>query len=143
MSTENIKNDEKLLSILLSLKDKCSAAEEEIQKDLGLSAAEYRGLMCLKPEEKISCQELTVRMFLSVSRGSRVIEKLFQNGYINRKDCFADKRSKNIWLTPKGIGIQKKITRFVQDCEEKLVSNVPPSKLKRLKSDLKDLAQKF
>ena len=138
-----IMDSEDLLSIVLSLKEKCSAVEDKIRKSLGLSVAEYRGLMCFGSEERISCQELSSRMNLSVSRGSRVIENLFKKGFIQRVDCASDRRSKNVWLTKKGIRMRQKIAIQIQDCEDRLVASIPPSRLSRFRSELKTLVNKF
>ncbi|MGD2295578.1 MAG: MarR family transcriptional regulator [Candidatus Aminicenantes bacterium] len=137
------RDDEKLLNILLFLKDRCAAAEDKIRESLGLTAAEYKGLMGLQMGEKISCQELSSRMNLSVSRGSRVIENLFQKGFISRADCTSDRRSKNIWLTKKGMRLRQKINGLTQDCEDRLIADIPETRLNRFKADLKTLIQNF
>ena len=134
---------EKLLNLLVSIKEKCSAAEERIRKNLGLTVAEYRGLMCLRSEEKISCRELSSRMNLSVSRGSRVIENLFKKGYLKRVDCASDRRSKNLWLTSRGAQIRHQIDRQIQDCEERLITDIPEDRLVKFKADLKTLVDRF
>ena len=135
--------NETLLNILVALKEKCATAEEDIRRNLKLSAAEYKGLMCLRPEEKISCQELSARMNLSVSRGSRVIDNLTQKKFLKRVDCVSDRRCKNIWLTAKGVQAKQRIDSLMKDCDDKLVVGIPEENLIRFKSDLKTLADKF
>ena len=132
-----------LLNILVSLKEKCADAEEGIRRDLKLSAAEYRGLMCLRPEEKINCQDLSARMNLSVSRGSRIIDNLTRKKFLKRVDCVSDRRCKNVWLTAKGVQAKQKIDSQIQECEDKLVAGIPDQNLIQFKSDLLTLADKF
>ncbi|MGD9347679.1 MAG: MarR family transcriptional regulator, partial [Candidatus Aminicenantes bacterium] len=79
--------DEQLVDILSELRKKCSDNEERIRISLDLSEAEYNGLLCLNNDEKVTCQEFSERMGLSVSRGSRVIDMLFEKGYLDRVDC--------------------------------------------------------
>jgi DNA-binding MarR family transcriptional regulator len=136
-------DNERLLNILVSIKEKCTDTEERIRKSLNLSVAEYRGLICLRPEEKISCQEFSARMNLSVSRGSRVIENLTRKKYLKRVDNTSDRRCKNVWLTERGVRASQRIDSQIQDCEDKLVAGIPQKNLVQFKSDLKTLAAKF
>ena len=135
--------DEQLLSIFSSLVEKYSDAKDKIRKETGLTAAEFKGLMCLEIDEEISCQDFSGRMHLSVSRGSRVIENLFNKGYLERIDSSSDRRCKNVWLTRVGVQIRKRMDAQIQECEERLTANIPPNKLKNLKIELTGLLRKF
>jgi DNA-binding MarR family transcriptional regulator len=117
--------------------------ENQIRLDLGLSEAEYKGFLCLGEEEKINCQEFSRRMGLSVSRGSRVVDLLCRKKYIERVDCDADRRCKNIWLTDKGKNVRRLITQEIQNIEDVMTSDFPDSKLMLFKSDLKRLSGKL
>ncbi len=136
-------DDEKLLSIFSSLIERYSDAKDNIRKDTGLTTAELKGLMNLEIDEEISCQDLSVRMNISVSRGSRVIEKLFKKGFLERTTSPTDRRCKNVWLTNSGAQVQKRIEAQIQECEARLVANIPASRLAQLKIDLKNLLHKF
>jgi DNA-binding MarR family transcriptional regulator len=136
-------DDEKLLSIFSSLIERYSDTKDHIRKDTGLTAAELKGLMNLEIDEEISCQDLSVRMNISVSRGSRVIEKLFKKGFLERTTSPTDRRCKNVWLTDNGAQVQKRIEAQIQECEARLVANIPASRLAQLKIDLKNLLHKF
>jgi DNA-binding MarR family transcriptional regulator len=119
------------------------ARENTIRLKLGLSEAEYKGFLCLGEEEKLTCQEFSKRMGLSVSRGSRVVDLLCKKKYIERVDCDSDRRCKNIWLTVKGKNIRRVITQEIQNIEDVLTSDYPDSKLLLFKSDLKRLSGKL
>lgn len=132
-----------LIEILTELRKECVASEEKIRRSLDLSEAEYNGLLCLNEDEKITCQEFSERMRLSVSRGSRVIDRLFENGYLDRVDCSEDRRCKHVKITKSGIEIQRKIDKHRQDCEQKLASDYSKQKLAMLKKELRRLVAKF
>ena len=132
-----------LIEILTELRKECIANEEKIRRSLDLSEAEYNGLLCLNKDEKITCQEFSERMRLSVSRGSRVIDKLFENGYLDRVDCFEDRRCKHVKITKSGIAIRRKIDKHRQDCEQKLAADYSKQKLAMLKKELRRLVAKF
>ncbi|MFC2165812.1 MarR family winged helix-turn-helix transcriptional regulator [Acidobacteriota bacterium] len=133
----------KLMDIVEEIREKCLAKEEEIRQILKLAETEYRGLLCFEGNERITCQEFSARMNLSVSRGSRVIDRLFDEGYIERADLSSDRRCKNIWLTKKGNVVRRKIDEQRQLCEEKLTSEYSEAKIKKLKKELGDLISKF
>jgi len=135
--------DERFVAILGEIGKKIRAHEDIIKKRLGLSDAEYKGILCLGEEEKITCQELSKRMNLSVSRGSRVVERLCTKKYISRVDCDADRRCKNIWLTGKGTAVRRRISEEVRKIEDGLTEGIPDAKLLLLKGDLKRLSGKL
>lgn len=136
-------NEGKLVDILDELKKECVANEEKIRRSLDLSEAEYNGLLCLNKGEKITCQEFSARMNLSVSRGSRVIDMLFEKGYLDRVDCFEDRRCKNVKLTNNGTAIRRKIDSHRQDREQKLAADYSEQKLAMLKKELRRLIVKY
>jgi len=136
-------NEGKLVDILDELKKECVANEEKIRRSLDLSEAEYNGLLCLNKGEKITCQEFSARMNLSVSRGSRVIDMLFEKGYLDRVDCFEDRRCKNVKLTRNGAAIRRKIDSHRQDREQKLAADYSEQKLAMLKKELRRLIVKY
>lgn len=136
-------NGDRLLDVVEALRKKCLAREEENRKILRLTETEYKGLLCFESKERIACQEFAVRMNLSVSRGSRVIDRLFAKGYIKRADSSEDRRCKYIWLTPKGTTIRSKIDTQRQICEEILVTVSSEEKIKKLKKELINLTKQF
>ena len=135
--------EEKLVDILGDLRKKCEAYEAKIRKSLDLSEAEYTGLLSLNKNEKITCQEFSERMRLSVSRGSRVIDKLFERGYLNRVDCSEDRRCKNVRLTDNGAEVRRKIDVQRQNCEHILTAGHSEKKLTTLKKELRRLIIRF
>jgi DNA-binding MarR family transcriptional regulator len=143
LSRRNILSAEKMIDILGEIGKGILARENRIRLDLGLSEAEYKGFLCIEEEEKINCQEFSRRMELSVSRGSRVVDLLCRKKYIERVDCDADRRCKNIWLTAKGKDIRRLIAQEIQNIEDVLTSDYPDSKLMLFKSDLKRLSGKL
>jgi DNA-binding MarR family transcriptional regulator len=132
-----------LIDIVEELREKCLVQEEKIRRTLNLAETEYRGLLSFEGNERITCQEFSVRMNLSVSRGSRIIDRLYAEGYIDRADLSSDRRCKNIWLTKKGVVVRRRINEQRQFCEEKLSSDYSETKIKKLKKELRDLINKF
>jgi DNA-binding MarR family transcriptional regulator len=143
LSRRNILDDERLIAILGEIGKGVLSHEHKIRKKLGLSGTEFKGILCIGEEEKITCREFAKRMELSLSRGSRILESLHTEKYIERADCASDRRCKNIWLTKKGVETRRMITEEIQNIEEALTAGYPDAKIILLKSDLRHLCQKF
>ena len=137
----NLMKEEKLLTLLDLLRKTCRENEDKLRESLDLDRAEYRGLLGLGKDRKISCEEFSKNMELSPSRGSRIIEKLHRQGYIKREELKDNRRCKFIWLTEKGIHLQGDIHAQVEECERRITSNLTESKLRELKRDIKILMQ--
>jgi len=135
--------ENKIIDILAEIQNKCRAKEDEIRENLDLSLAEYKALLCIKIGEMITCHAFSKRMGLSLSRGSRIIEKLFQQGFIDRLDCTADRRSKNVLLTENGRKICGKINKRRQKCEDRLAAAYSRDRYNALKDELRSLVQKL
>jgi DNA-binding MarR family transcriptional regulator len=128
-----------LIDILGEIGKGILARENMIRKKLGLTEAEFRGILSIDRGEKITCQEFSKRMDLSLSRGSRVVDRLCVKNLIERVDCDSDRRCKNIWLTEKGREIRQVIAEGIQNIEDSLTSEYPEAKIFLLKNDLKRL----
>ncbi len=78
-------------------------------------------------------------MGLSVSRGSRVIEKLTKNGYLKRTDDSNDRRCLTIALADKGLKVRTKIDKMLDLCEREFESKIPKSEIKSFTNSLDKL----
>ncbi len=132
-----------LWGILGEIGKKILAYEERLQQKFDLSEAEYRGLQSIEEDEKITCQEFSKRMGLSVSRGSRVVDRLCGKNFIERIDCQSDRRCKNIWLTDRGVHVRRKIAGELQKKREALAVDYPEKKLGKLEADLGRIIEKL
>lgn len=117
----------------------CQEQKAKICSQLRLSPAEYHGLKSLVPHEKLKCQELARRMNLSLSRCSRIIDRLTLRGYLLRSDCSSDRRCKSIVLTEKGNEVHQRIQALRRECEDRLLTGYAESDLAALKQDLDKL----
>ena len=130
-----------LINLVFELKIACMAKEENIRGKLKLSPAEYRGILSMKPGEVISCMKLSKAMGLSKSRGSRVVDKLIDNGFLKEAKKNSDKRVFNVKLTGKGIKALIKINSIMQECESTILKNLPKSELKSFTHTLHKISE--
>jgi DNA-binding MarR family transcriptional regulator len=131
---------ESLWSMLGEMGKELLAFEGALQRKLGLSEAEYKGIRSIEEGEKITCQEFSQRMELSVSRGSRVVDRLCHKKLVRRVDCPSDRRCKNVWLTEKGALVRQKIEREIEKREAALNGAFSEKKLAQLKRELEKIA---
>ena len=78
-------------------------------------------------------------MGLSVSRGSRVIEKLTKKGYLKRTGNSNDRRCLTIALADKGLKVKNKIDKMLDQCEQEFESRIPKSEIKSFINSLDKL----
>ena len=125
-----------VIDLIFQLKSSCMAKEDKIREELKLSPAEFHGLLSLLPGSEIPCNILSKKMGLSVSRGSRVIDKLVKNGYLKENCNNEDGRVTKITLTSKGMTVQKKIHQMLEDCENTILTKMTRSELSVLEDSL-------
>ncbi len=122
--------NDRIIDLILAMKSKCLEKEESIRQEFGLSPAEYRGITAMSSDEPCNCNRLSQKMGLSVSRGSRVIEKLVRNKYVVCEVAQSDKRNMILKLAPKGARIKKKIDSMLNDCEQVIESKLSNTEIK-------------
>ena len=130
-----------IIEYISKLKTCSQKNEEQLMEKVNLSPSELKGIMVIFPGEKILCNEFSKRMNLSISRSSRVIEKLVSNGYLNEKKNKEDKRATILSITPKGKNIKKKINISNMECEKKITSHLNSNEVEDIKKYLQKLLE--
>lgn len=110
----------RLFELILAIKRKCQCSEEQIQAELGLSPAEFNGLIVLNGDQEVLGCEFSRRMGLSPSRGSRVLNTLVAHGYVRTQLCPDDRRAILISLTGRGERMKEQITERMKKCEKRI-----------------------
>ena len=128
--------ENRIIDLIVELKKKCSVKEEDIQQEFDLTQAEYRGIVCMEPGEKVTCSDFSQRMDLSPSRGSRIIEKMIEKGFINYDNVPGDRRAHAVSLTGKGKNVKKKIELKKDECEEAIRTHYSDQQVGTLKETL-------
>jgi len=136
-----MENNKQLFELILSVKRKCQAREDIIQNDLGISQAEFNGLIVLNDDDEIQGLHFAERMGLSPSRSSRVLNKLSTRGFVRAAYKPEDRRSVSITLTPDGNAMRKKIFSRMQECETRICTNLDECRIDEIKEALIKLEQ--
>ena len=113
-----------IMDMIIKLKGCCEREENAISSILGLNPSEYRTLALIKKEFSYTNDQLSEKIGLSKSRGSRVFENLVKKQYLIRKENKSDKRSYFYELTKEGQIIKDKIHTLKISCENKILLNI-------------------
>ena len=127
---------ERIIDLIVKLKKKCALKEEDIQQEYDLSQTEYRGVVIINSGEKLTCSEFSQRMGLSPSRGSRIIEKMFEKGLINYENVPGDRRAHCVSLTAKGRKVKRKVELKKDECEQAIREHYTEQQVGELRETL-------
>jgi DNA-binding MarR family transcriptional regulator len=129
--------EKNLIDLIIELKKRCIQNEERIQTLCKVSLAEYKSILVVDENKKITCNILSKKMGLSPSRGSRVIENLIKKGYLIRMSNPADRRSTVISLSSNGIKVKNQIKQERYNCEKRIRKKLSEREIKLIKEGLK------
>lgn len=125
-----------LFELILAVRRKCQGNEERIQRELGLSPAEFNALIVMADGGEITGCEFAERMSLSLSRASRVLSKLVADGYLKTRSSPQDRRTILASLTPKGKRTRQRMFEHMEVCESRICRGLDPEKLKQVRNAL-------
>jgi DNA-binding MarR family transcriptional regulator len=125
-----------LFELILAIKRKCQCNEEQIQQELGLSAAEFNGLIVLGSGQAVPGGEFAGRMGLSPSRGSRVLSRLVTDGLVKAELSPIDRRAISISLTPRGTRMKGRVTERMRACESRICGKLERTSVRRVRDAL-------
>lgn len=131
--------NDRIIDLIIQLKKKCTLKEEDIRIEYELSLSEYRGIVVLGNDEKVSCNEFSKRMELSPSRGSRIIDKMMERKFLNYQSMPGDRRTHFVWLTSKGKRVKMKVENRKNECEHIILSNYSMKQVEKVKKCLEML----
>jgi DNA-binding MarR family transcriptional regulator len=132
-----------IIDLIIELKKGCMEDEEHIRTICNISFAEYKGIMEIDIEERMTCNALAKKMGLSPSRGSRIIDNLVRKGYLLRIVNPADRRSFVVSLSFKGAKIRKQIKQERSNCEKRIIKSFSEKEVDLIKEGLELITKIF
>jgi DNA-binding MarR family transcriptional regulator len=70
--------------------------------EVGLSFTQLKSLFLLSEHDEVTVKDLSARLSMSLAAMSRAVEGLVQRGFVARRACESDRRSRQIALLPQG-----------------------------------------
>jgi DNA-binding MarR family transcriptional regulator len=126
----------RLFELILTIRRKCQESEEQIQRELGLSPAEFNALLVLEEGREITGGEFAGQMSLSLSRSSRVLSKLIANGYVKVRVSPRDHRATLVALTVRGRKMRQRMFEQMETCEQRIGRRLDPGKRAQMRDSL-------
>jgi MarR family transcriptional regulator, organic hydroperoxide resistance regulator len=120
-----------IMNMFYEMKKKCTKADQRMMEDLNISQSELLFFSALNNCQCISSPELAKNMGLSLSRISRVVDKLVVRGYLDRNIDTTDRRAIKLCLTPKGKAIRSRIEKVRGECELRLLELISAAEMER------------
>ena len=116
--------EKRFFELIMQIRKKCLQTEEKIRSELGLTPGEFNGLLSIEAGERVLGAAFSQRMGLSPSRGSRVISRMLENGYIELEQVRNDRRAVEASLTKEGITMQGRLIERMGECEGRILSQL-------------------
>jgi len=132
--------EKRLFELIIAIRKKCLYTEEKIRSELKLTPGEFNGLLAVEPGERILGHTFSRRTGLSPSRGSRVIGRLMQSGFVQSETVPENRRSMEVFLTQKGKTMRKTIENRMEECEKRFTSQLDENQITDIKQALEQLA---
>jgi DNA-binding MarR family transcriptional regulator len=130
-----------IMNMVYEMKKKCAQVDQRLMDDLNISQSELLFFSSLDNCLGINSPELAKNMGLSLSRISRVVEKLVVNGYLDRNTDIADRRAITLCLTPKGKVVRKKIDEVRNECEARILETIPSEEIERFRETISKIVK--
>jgi MarR family transcriptional regulator, 2-MHQ and catechol-resistance regulon repressor len=92
----------------------------------GISISQCHILDVLAEEGDLSMQQLSGRMYKSVSTMTRVVAQLVKRGYVKRRQDPEDRRVVHVSITPQGRAIAAAINRDLIETQKAILQGIPP-----------------
>jgi len=114
--------------------DRLRAIEEALFSEWNLSAQQYNVLRILESSspDKIPTLSLTKRLISRAPDITRMLDRLEQNGWIERERSVEDRRTVLVGITTEGLRLLKELQRPLAQCHQKQVGHLSAKELKTL-----------
>jgi len=102
-------------------------------KEHGLAAPQFNVLRILRGQHPnaVSVGTVKERMLDNNSDVSRIVDRLFGKGLVERNECELDRRQKDVLISKKGLDLLDKM-KICEKEEDKLLSNLTEEEAKTL-----------
>jgi len=104
-------------------------------KGQGISEPQYNVLRILKGQKgtPITVQEILEKMIQRSSNVTRIIDKLIDKNYVQRKECPTNRRKMDITITKDGLTLLEQLDEVVIGFHEPMANNITVEDAKQLK----------
>ncbi len=80
-----------------------------VMGEIGLSFTQLKALFLLSEHEEATVKTIAESLSMSFPAMSRAVDGLVQRGFVARRECESDRRSRQIALLPQGRGVLDRV----------------------------------
>jgi len=128
-----------ITELVTRIKCKCVECDEIIREAADLTPAEYKVICSIECDEKVNGTDFANKIGLSISRSSRIIDKMSKDEYLTVQKNSSDRRSIYIMLTPKSMALKKEIEESHTECSDKIFNSLEEDECKSIITSLEQL----
>ncbi len=132
-------NNKRIVDDIFLLKRRCAFRIEDLCAEADISPREMAALESLQSGERVSGNELSRRMDLSPSRGSRIIDRLIRKGFLLRETDPNDRRAVLLSLSSRGLEQKGRVEALKDECERLLRSRIDETQLEQVREGMRIL----
>jgi DNA-binding MarR family transcriptional regulator len=77
--------------------------------EVDLSFTQLKALFLLDEHDEMTVKDISARLSMSVAAMSRSVDGLVQRGFVARRECESDRRSRQIALLPQGRDVLNRV----------------------------------
>ena len=125
--------------IALASKSQEKLAEVEMKRQLGLTPAQWKVILALNMFDGLTQKELAEKIYIDGSTLVPVIDKMEQNGLVERKVDSKDRRINRIFLTKKSESTIDSITLIILQLRKIVFSGISENEINLSKNILKNI----
>jgi DNA-binding MarR family transcriptional regulator len=111
--------------------------------EVGLSFTQMKALFVLAEHDEATVGDLAGRLAMSLPAMSRSVDGLVQRGYVERKECPADRRAKRLALLPQGREVLSRVTAVRQAAIVAFAAELPDAERTALHAALLPIAERI
>ena len=134
-----MEKEETILDLVFEIQKEYHKTNDEFIKTIGISQSEYNMFICIRNNTNINSLSIADRMNLSLSRVSRIIDKMVNNEFLIRHINKEDRRAFNIETTIKGDAIINEISSFIHSRNAECENHLTEKEVKEIKTNLNKL----
>lgn len=125
--------------IFLASKSQERLAEVEIKKQLGLTPSQWKIILALSITDGLTQKEIADRIYVDGSTLVPIIDKMEENGLVERKSDSKDRRINRIFLTKKSESTVDSIVETVLQLRKIIYRGISENDLALVKNTLKTI----
>ncbi len=132
---------EQIAELTFNLLLNCQEKESRLSEQLNLTVSEFRTLRNFRKDISLNIKELTIRVRLSGSRLTRILDGLEKKNILSRSIDKRDRRSIIVTLSPSGVEIVHNLEAKFIEIHKEILKEIPPSQHDSMIGGLRQLLQ--